>query len=165
MPPFFVKYYNLSKNTTAQIRSKSVISINDIISFITSVADEDNSIWSSLESSRIEKSLKRMGINDWLKIAINFDQENRNFDNAIKRFIIITKRPNEPCVLPGQEYNIFKMSGTHFSNQCFWILWSCLITTPWVLATDAVCSCCFIINTTNLLTKQYVTQYKRESKV
>jgi len=167
MPPFLAKYYNLRSNLYAQIRSVSVLSTSDIISFITSVAEEDGSTWSSLESAHIEESLRRMGANDWLKVAIQFDRNNSNLDNPTKKFIIITKQTSEPCVLPGKEYNIFKMSGTHFLHPCLWTLWACLVTLPWVLFTDVAARCCLCLDLSanHLLTKQYVAQYNGASKV
>jgi len=117
MPQFIAKFYNLDYSWHEPKRSEGVLSTSDIIRFIRSVADKrPGKIWISLEPAHIEESLKHMGTDDWLKVAINFNRISSNLDDAMKRFIIITQRSLEPNIIPGKEYNLVRISGTHFSH-------------------------------------------------
>ena len=171
--PWLVKFYNLDYDPRKEKIRESVLSTSDIIRFIRSVADErPGRIWKSLEPAHIEESLKHMGTDDWLKVAINFNRSNGNLDDAMKRFIIITQRSSEPNIIPGKEYNLFRNSGTHFSHHYLYCLWATLVAAPRIVGIHLVNSClwccCLEFPTwqiPHILTKQYTVEYSGESKV
>jgi len=158
MPQLIAKFYNLDENSYEPVKRKGVLSLTDIISFVESVAKEDMRTWIMLESARIEESLKKIGANGWLKVAIQFDPVSSHLKDAGKRFIIITQRADEPCALPENEYNGITVSGTHFSHKYLWNLWSCFVIVPWVLLRFVAYSCCSNredLNPISSFTKQY----------
>ena len=175
MPEFIAKFYDLDYSRWKPKRSKSVLSTSDIIRFITSLAYEESRgvmFWSSLEPAHIEESLKDMGTDDWLKVAIHFNHGSSNLDDAMKRFIIITQRSLEPNIFPGKEYNLVRISGTHFSHHYLYCLWVTLVAAPRIvgiqLANSCLWCCCLEFTTWQLpyiLTKQYTAEYSGESKV
>jgi hypothetical protein len=141
MPQLIAKFYNLDENSHEPIKSKPVLSLSDITNFVISLAKEDGRTWCMLESLRIEESLARMGVNGWLKVAIQFAPCS-DLKDAHKRFIIITQRVDEPCGLVIDEYNGFTVSGTHSSHRYIWNLWSCFVLVPWVILKFVAYSCC-----------------------
>ena len=169
--PWLAKFYNLDYDTHTPTRSEGVLSTSDIIRFIRSVAEErPGRIWISLKPAHIEDSLKHMGTDDWLKVAINFNRSNGNLDDAAKRFIIITQRSLEPNIIPGKEYNLFRISGTHFSHHYLYCLWASLVAVPRIVGMHLVNSClwccCLEFPTWQIpyiLTKQYTAEYSGHS--
>jgi len=167
MPQLIAKFYNLDDTPHEPIKSKGVLSLSDITSFVISLAKETGRTWYMLESLRIEESLAHMGANGWLKVAIQFEPCS-DLKDAHKRFIIITQRADEPCGLAIDEYNVFKVSGTHFSHKYLWNLWCCLILVPWVLLRFVGYSCCCNREDMNPIlsfTKQYKEKYNSLSIV
>lgn len=171
MPQFIAKYYNLDYDTHIPKRSKSVLSTSDIIRFITYVDEgTPGGGWRSLEPVHIEESLKHMGRDDWLKVAIHCNHSSTTLDDAMKRFIIITQRFLEPNILPGKEYNLVRISGTHFSHHYLYCLWATLVAAPRIVGIQLVNSClwcCCLESTTwqlpYILTKQYTAEYSGHS--
>jgi len=171
MPQFIANFYNLDYDTRTPTRSEGVLSTSDIIRFIRSVSEErPGRIWISLKPAHIEDSLKHMGTDDWLKVAIQFNPSSSNLDDAMKRFIIITQRSLEPDILPGLDYNLFRNSGTHFSHEYLYYPWAILVVAPWILGLQVVNSClmcCCLEFTTwqipHILTKQYTVEYSGHS--
>jgi len=154
MPQLIAKFYDLDNNSEEPIKSKPVLSLSDITTFVISLAKEHRRTWCMLESLRIEESLVRMGVNGWLKVAIQFDHHT----SLHKRFIIITQRADGPCALPENEYNGITVSGNHFSHKYLWNLWSCFVIVPWVLLRFIAYSCCCNredLNPISSFTKQY----------
>ena len=154
MPQLIAKFYDLDNNSEEPIKSKPVLSLSDVTTFVISLAKEDGRTWCMLESLRIEETLVRMGVNGWLKVAIQFDHHT----SLHKRFIIITQRADGPCALPENEYNGITVSGTHFSHKYLWNLWSCFVIVPWVLLRFVAYSCCCNSEEMNPIcsfTKQY----------
>jgi hypothetical protein len=170
MPQFIAKFYNLDAYRHKPMRSMSVLSTSDIIRFITSVNEETLwGGWRSLEPAHIEESLKHMGTDDWLKVAIRFNNSS-TLDDAMKRFIIITQRSSEPNIIPGKEYNLARISGTHFSHHYLYCLWATLVATPPLVGIQLVNSClmCCCLKFTTwqipyILTKQYTAEYSGHS--
>jgi hypothetical protein len=161
MPQLIAKFYNLDENSHEPIKSKAVLSLSDITSFVISLAKEDGRTWCMLESLRIEESLARMGVNGWLKVAIQFAPRS-DLKDAHKRFIVITQRADEPCGLAIDEYNGFTVSGTHFSHRYIWNLWSCFVLVPWVILKFVAYSCCCYnedMNPIRSFTKQYKEKF------
>jgi hypothetical protein len=168
MPPLLAKFYNLDENSYEPVKRKGVLSLTDIISFVESVAKEDMRTWIMLESARIEESLKKIGANGWLKVAIQFDPVSSHLKDAGKRFIILTQRADEPCALPENEYNGFTVSGTHSSHKYLWNLWCCFVLVPYVLLQFVGYSCCCNnedLNPIRKFTKQYKEIYRGMSMV
>jgi hypothetical protein len=160
MPQLIAKFYNLDENSHEPIKSKAVLSLSDITSFVISLAKEDGSTWCMLESLRIEESLARMGVNGWLKVAIQFAPRS-DLKDAHKRFIVITQRADEPCGLAIDEYNGFTVSGTHFSHRYIWNLWSCFVLVPWVILKFVAYSCCCYSEDMNPI-RSFTKQYKEK---
>jgi hypothetical protein len=160
MPQLIAKFYNLDENSHEPIKSKAVLSLSDITSFVISLAKEDGRTWCMLESLRIEESLARMGVNGWLKVAIQFAPRS-DLKDAHKRFIIITQRADEPCGLAIDEYNGFTVSGTHFSHRYIWNLWSCFVLVPWVILKFVAYSCCCYSEDMNPI-RSFTKQYKEK---
>jgi hypothetical protein len=171
MPQFIAKFYNLDYDPSKPTRSEGVLSTSDIIRFIRSVAEErQGGGWRSLEPVHIEGSLKHMGRDDWLKVAIHFNHSSTTLDDAMKRFIIITQRHLDPNILPGKEYNLVRISGTHFSHHYLYCLWATLVATPPLVGLQLVNSClwccCLEFPTWQIpyiLTKQYTAKYSGHS--
>ena len=167
MPQLIAKFYNLDENSYEPIKSKSVLSVSDITSFVISLAKETGRTWCMLESLRIEESLGCMGANGWLKVAIQFEP-GTDLKDAHKRFLIVTQRADEPCGLPIDEYNVFTVSGTHSSHKYLWNLWSCVVLVPWVILQFVAYSCCCNredLNPIRSFTKQYKEKYNSLSIV
>ena len=160
MPQLIAKFYNLDENSHEPIKSKAVLSLSDITSFVISLAKEDGRTWCMLESLRIEESLARMGVNGWLKVAIQFAPRS-DLKDAHKRFIVITQRADEPCGLAIDEYNGFTVSGTHFSHRYIWNLWSCFVLVPWVILKFVAYSCCCYSEDMNPI-RSFTKQYKEK---
>ena len=160
MPQLIAKFYNLDENSHEPIKSKAVLSVSDITSFVISLAKEDGRTWCMLESLRIEESLARMGVNGWLKVAIQFAPRS-DLKDAHKRFIVITQRADEPCGLAIDEYNGFTVSGTHFSHRYIWNLWSCFVLVPWVILKFVAYSCCCYSEDMNPI-RSFTKQYKEK---
>jgi hypothetical protein len=160
MPQLIAKFYNLDENSHEPIKSKAVLSLSDITSFVISLAKEDGRTWCMLESLRIEESLARMGVNGWLKVAIQFAPRS-DLKDAHKRFIVITQRADEPCGLAIDEYNGFTVSGTHFSHKYIWNLWSCFVLVPWVILKFVAYSCCCYSEDMNPI-RSFTKQYKEK---
>ena len=161
MPQFIANFYNLDENSYEPIKSKAVLSVTDITSIVISLAKETGRTWCMLESLRIEESLARMGANDWLKVAIQFES-GTDLKDAGKRFLIITQRADGPCVLPENEYNGFTVSGTHSSHKYLWNLWCCLVLVPWLLLKFVAYSWSYNhedMNPIRSFTKQYKETY------
>jgi len=149
------KYYDVEENYYEPITSKSVLSIRDIKSFVISVAKEYQRPWSMLDLARIEESMRHMGTDGWLKVAIQFEPGG-NLKDAGKRFIIVTQRADGPRAFPEDEYNPFTISGTHSSHKYLWNIWCCLVMVPWVLGLAASAFfCCVDLNPIRSFTKQY----------
>jgi hypothetical protein len=161
MPQFIAKLYNLDDNSHEPIKTKAVLSLSDITSFVISLSKENYRTWIMLESARIEESLARMGANDWLKVAIQFDPVHSHLKEAHKSFIIITQRADEPCGLAIDEYNGFTISGTHFSHRYIWNLWSCFVLVPWVILKFVAYSCCCYSEDMNPI-RSFTKQYKEK---
>jgi hypothetical protein len=167
MPQLIAKFYNLDENSHEPIKSKAVLSLSDITSFVISLAKEDGRTWCMLESLHIEESLARMGVNGWLKVAIQFAPRS-DLKDAHKRFIVITQRADEPCGLAIDEYNGFTVSGTHFSHKYLWNLWGCFVIVPWIIVRFVAysCFCCSEdLNPIRAFTKQYTEKYSSISSV
>jgi len=160
MPQLIAKFYNLDENSYEPIKSKAVLSLSDITTFVISLAKEDGRTWCMLESLRIEESLARMGVNGWLKVAIQFAPRS-DLKDAHKRFIVITQRADEPCGLAIDEYNGFTVSGTHFSHRYIWNLWSCFVLVPWVILKFVAYSCCCYSEDMNPI-RSFTKQYKEK---
>jgi len=167
MPQFIAKVYNLDENSYEPIKSKSVLSVTDITTFVISLAKETSRTWCMLESARIEESLGRMCKSDWLKVAIQFEPGS-DLKDAGKRFIIVTQQADGPRPLPENEYNGFTVSGTHFSHKYLWNLWCCFVIVPWVLVRFVAYSCFCNredFNPIRSFTKQYKEKYNSQSIV
>jgi hypothetical protein len=167
MPRLLAKYYDLDENGYEPIKSTCVLSVSEIISFVKEFGQKGRT-WMMLKEALIEESLARLGTNDWLKVAIQFDPVRSHLKDAGKRFIIITQRADEPCAPPLDEYNVVTVSGTHFSHKYLWNLWGCFVIVPWIIVRFVAYSCCCCsedLNPIRAFTKQYTEKYSSISSV
>lgn len=135
MSTFIVKYYDFSDDYSKPVKKRSVLSVNEIIEFVEVVSKEENSAfkWSILKSAHIEESLRRMGPNDWIKVALQTDGGDDNYVNTEIRFIILTQMKDDPCKELVHHYSLAGSVGPHFSNVITYTLWLYFLYYPWCL--------------------------------